>query len=418
MAVGSNPTAWRDHLKELIQPTYGNMVYEFLKQEHSEDYEDAVTDPFEPADRENLTRMEEIQFEHLLRDQSKKQDRIDEYNRLNVDKRNKIKGIILTTVDKELQKKCFARSADYETELDLFNFVEFIIKEASQQTAEVDVDVLCAKISTEIYWLKQSGDQSLFDYKEQTEHVIDKNNNAVAKHADDELLSLALITAKRAAKIFISGLRPDIYGDLIDDLKTGVAMKTTSYPVGIDKAYDMVTDWAQARGVNVSKKGGKIHQSVLDDSSEINMATTIKTATVKTTRGQQGKENTAPASANKDKEVKHDCPFCKGVQHRLSVCPKAKLIKELEKMGVSSVDQIQIKPKVEDKQPTVNMYTLANSDDESDEYEIAFMTVSNSDSDVSLLNLTDKSNDDKSEYALDKQSFFTAPVESNEVTHA
>jgi uncharacterized Zn ribbon protein len=44
------------------------------------------------------------------------------------------------------------------------------------------------------------------------------------------------------------------------------------------------------------------------------------------------------------------------------------------------------------------------------------MTVSNSDSDVSLLDLTDNSNDDKSEYALDKQSFFTAPVESNEVS--
>ena len=154
--VGSNSVAWRDHLKELIRPTYGNMVYEFLKEDYTEDFDDAVADPFEPVDPDNLTRMEEIQYEHLLRDKSKKQEKIEEFNRLNEDKRSKVKGVILTTVDKELQKKCSARSADYETELDLFKFVECIIKEASQQTADVDVDILCAKISSEIYWLKET----------------------------------------------------------------------------------------------------------------------------------------------------------------------------------------------------------------------------------------------------------------------
>ena len=47
--------------------------------------------------------------------------------------------------------------------------MEFIIKEASQQTADIVVDVLCAKISSEVYRLRQSGDQSLFDYKEAAE---------------------------------------------------------------------------------------------------------------------------------------------------------------------------------------------------------------------------------------------------------
>ena len=135
--------------------------------------------------------MEEIQYEHLLREKSKKQEKVDEHNRSNEERRSKIKGVISTTVDKELQKNCFARNADYETELDLFNFVEFIIKEALQQTADVVVDVLCAKISSEVYWLKQSGDQSLFDCKEAAEHVIEKNNTAVATHQDDKLLSLS-----------------------------------------------------------------------------------------------------------------------------------------------------------------------------------------------------------------------------------
>jgi hypothetical protein len=159
MAVGSNAVAWRDHLKELIRPTYGDMVYEIIDEEYTEDWDDVEAEEFEPADPNKLTRMEEIQFEHILRDRSKKQDRVDDHNRLNQEKRSKIKGVILATVEKELQKKCTARNADYERDLDLYNFVEFIIKEASQQTADVYVDVLCAKISTEIYWIKQSGDQ-------------------------------------------------------------------------------------------------------------------------------------------------------------------------------------------------------------------------------------------------------------------
>ena len=105
MTVGSNPTAWRDHLKELIRPIYGNMVYELLDSEYTEDYADAIEEPFEPADPVNLTRMEEIQYEHLLRDKSKKQEKIEEFNRLNEDKRSKVKGVILTTVGKELQEK-------------------------------------------------------------------------------------------------------------------------------------------------------------------------------------------------------------------------------------------------------------------------------------------------------------------------
>ena len=161
MTVGSNPTAWRDNLKELIRPIYGNMVYELLDSEYTEDYADAIEKPFEPADPDHLTRMEEIQFEHLLRVKSMKQEKVDENNRMNEERRSKIKGVILTTVDKELQKKCYARNADYERDLDLYNFIEFIIKEASQQTADVDVDILCAKFSSEVYWLRQSGDQSL-----------------------------------------------------------------------------------------------------------------------------------------------------------------------------------------------------------------------------------------------------------------
>ena len=81
MTVGSNSVAWRDHLKELIRPVYGDMVYELLDSEYTEDYADAVDDPFELVDPHNLTRMEEIQYEHLLREKSKKQDRVDEHNR-------------------------------------------------------------------------------------------------------------------------------------------------------------------------------------------------------------------------------------------------------------------------------------------------------------------------------------------------
>ena len=47
MTVGSNSVAWRDHLKVLIRPTYGNMVYEFLKEDYTEDFDDTVVDPFE-----------------------------------------------------------------------------------------------------------------------------------------------------------------------------------------------------------------------------------------------------------------------------------------------------------------------------------------------------------------------------------
>ena len=53
MTLGSNSVAWRDHLKELIRPTFGDMVYEFLKKDYTEDYDDAVVDPFEPVDPHN-----------------------------------------------------------------------------------------------------------------------------------------------------------------------------------------------------------------------------------------------------------------------------------------------------------------------------------------------------------------------------
>lgn len=202
-----------------------------------------------------------------------------------------MRGDVLTTVDKELQKRCSACNADYETELDLLNFVEFVVREASRQTAIVDVDVLGARVSTDVYWLKQSCDKSLFDYREGAEHVTDKSNTAVQTHSDDELLSPAKVTDGRAAKLFISGLRSDIYGDPVDDPKTCVATKTTPHPVGADKACDTVTEWAQARGVSVSKKGGKVQQqSVLDDSNEINVATTFRIATAQPGRGKSGKE--------------------------------------------------------------------------------------------------------------------------------
>ena len=220
----------------------------------------------------------------------------------------------------------------------------------------------------------------------------------MATHQDDELLSLAKITEKRAAKFFINGLRQDVYGDLIDDLKTGVAMKTTSYPVGIDKAYYMVTEWAQARSINVSKKS-KIHnQSVLAESTEINMATS-KNDTVKPGRGNQGKENNPPLSEKKDKQIKLDCAFCRGVQHRFDVCPKAKLIRGLDKLGISTADQIQVKPKAASKQPTVNMYTLANSS-ESDEFEIACMTIKEAESEDNLPDLVEDFSDDESELEI------------------
>ena len=103
----------------------------------------------------------------------------------------------------------------------------------------------------------------------------------------------------------------------------------------------MVTEWAQARGVSVSKKGDKLsHHSVLADSSEISMATTSKTVTAKPGKGKQGKENNPPLTEKKDKMVKLDCAFCKGVQYRFDVCPKGKLIREVDKMGISSVDQV------------------------------------------------------------------------------
>ena len=69
-------------------------------------------------------------------------------------------------------------------------------------------------------------------------------------------------------------------------------------------------------------------------------------------------------------------------------------------MGISSVDQIQVEPKAVSKQPTVNMYTLANSS-ESDEYEIACMTVDDFDSEAETQDLVDDSSDDESEYESD-----------------
>ena len=104
MTVGSNPVAWRDHLNELIRPTFGDMVYEFLKDDYTEDFEDAVVDLFEPADPDNLTRMEEIQFEHLLRVKAMKQDKVDEHNRMNEQRRSKIKGIILRQLTENYKK--------------------------------------------------------------------------------------------------------------------------------------------------------------------------------------------------------------------------------------------------------------------------------------------------------------------------
>ena len=124
VAVGSSAVAWRDYLRELVRPTYGDTVYEFIDEEYTEDWDDVQAEEFEPADPNNPTRVEEVQFEHVLRDRSKKQDRVDDHNRLSEEGRSKVKGVILATVDKELQKKCTARNADYERDLDLYNFVD------------------------------------------------------------------------------------------------------------------------------------------------------------------------------------------------------------------------------------------------------------------------------------------------------
>lgn len=158
------------------------------------------------------------------------------------------------------------------------------------------------------------------------------------------------------------------------------------------------------------------HHDVLADSSEINMATTSKAVNVKYGKGKQGKENTPPVTEKKDREVKPDCVFCEGVQHRFDVCPKAKLIRELDKMGVSSLDQIQVKSKeskVTFKQPAVNMYTLANSS-QSDEYEIACMTVDDFNSEADIPDLVYDSSDDECESEKELQLFFTAPKVSSE----
>ena len=75
------------------------------------------------------------------------------------------------------------------------------------------------------------------------------------------------------------------------------------------------------------------------------------------------------------------------------------MIRQLDNMGVFSVDQIQVKPKAMSKQTSISMYTQANSN-ESDKYEIACMTVDESDSEDNPPDLVKDFSDDESELEI------------------
>jgi hypothetical protein len=219
-AVGGNSVLWRDHLKALVKPIYGNLYKEMTKPDYCEDYPPAEREPFTPMDANNLTRSEEIEFAHILSTHTKRQDKIDDLNRVIEENRHKLKGLILTTVEKELQQKCAARNEDYE-DLDIYEFVEFIANESEQQTSDVDVHTLCAKMQSEIFHHRQEVHQNLYEYKEATEHLIDKVNNIVKNFKKDPLLTLVKVSEQRAAHIFIDGLSHEIYGALQSDIKSG-----------------------------------------------------------------------------------------------------------------------------------------------------------------------------------------------------
>ena len=159
--MAGNPVEWLQHLKSMVKPVYGNLYKEMVNKAYCENYADAVRDVFNPVDANNLTRAEEIEFAHILSTHTKRQDKIDDLNRAIEENRHKLKGLILTTVEKELQQKCAARDENYE-DLSFFEFVEFIIHESAQQTSDVNVDTLCAKMHSEIFHHRQDINQNLY----------------------------------------------------------------------------------------------------------------------------------------------------------------------------------------------------------------------------------------------------------------
>jgi len=419
--MGGNPVEWLQHLKSLVKPIYGNLYKEMVNRGYCDNYPDAVRDAFNPVDANNLTRAEEIELAHNLSTHTKRQDKVNDLNRAIEENREKLKGLILTTVERELQQKCAARDDDYE-DLDIFEFVEFIIHESAQQTSDVNVDTLCAKMQSEIFHHRQEITQNLYEYKEATEYLIEKVNTIVKNHKKDPLLTLVKVSDERAAHIFIDGLRGETYGSLQSDIKSGVALKTIQYPTGISDAYDVVTVWAVARKIDVTRKGPKTsyHRS-LEDSSEINMATTQVPIKKKNKTG--NKENVNPVAATATvaataAATARECTFCKGKFHSFQECPKAIIMREFDKLGIKSVEQVKALSASKDKEvKKVTMYSRANEED-IDHIEVACMTVVQSESDDdtdSLPNLIDDLSDDEDDDVIDEQSFMTTPVESNKV---
>lgn len=113
--MNGNPVEWLQHLKSMVKPIYGNLYKEMVNRDYCDDYQNAVRDAFNPVDVNNLTRSEEIE---------------------------------------------------------LVEFVEFIIRESAQQTSDVNVDTLCAKMQNEIFHHRQDNNQNLYEYKEATECSI------------------------------------------------------------------------------------------------------------------------------------------------------------------------------------------------------------------------------------------------------
>ena len=91
-----------------------------------------------------------------------------------------------------------------------------------------------------------------------------------------------------------------------------------------------------------------------------------------------------------------ECTFCPGKFHSFKDCPKPDMIRKLDKMGISSVDQIQLKPKAVSKQTSIKLTQMKVSD----EYEIACTTVDESDSEDDRKDLVDDSSDDESELKI------------------
>lgn len=375
--MGGNSVEWLQHLKSVVTPIYGNLYREMVNSEYCDDYESPVKPEFNPVDANNLTKAEEIELAHNLSTHAKRQDKIDDLNRAIEENRHKLKGLILTTVEKELQQKCAARNEDYE-DLEIYEFVQFIITESAQQTSDVNVDTLCAKMQSEIFHHKQDSNQNLYEYKEATEYLIERVNTIVKNHKKDPLLTLVKVSDERAAHIFIDGLRSEVYGSLQSDIKSGVALKTIQYPTGIDDAYDVVTVWAVARRIDVTRKGKQFssHRS-LEDSSEISMATNHVPIKKKNKKG--NKENVNPvasvAATATPTATTRECTFCKGKYHAFSDCPKAAIMREFDKLGIKSVEQVKaLSANKEQVVKKISMYTLANEED-TDDIEITCMTV-------------------------------------------